>query len=136
MNRDRIFSATNSYLVGTFAVFLLALSGCAAVTPAQYKRVTLGVWAGWNGYLDKEIAPGVHVVEVTQIGGYVHNMDVLKAHWLRRANELCPNGYTGGYEVILPYQAKLEELRCDRRFCQDYPMVSGIIRCKGATPRR
>ena len=108
----------------------VALAGCAAVQPAPYKRVTLGMWAGWNGYLDKEIEPGVHIVEVTQIGGYVHNMDVLKAHWVRRARELCPSGYTGGYEVILPRHAKLDELRCERNYCQHYPMVSGIIGCK------
>lgn len=111
---------------------LLALTGCAAVQSAPYKKVTLGLWAGWNGYLDREIAPGVHIVEVTQIGGYVHDMEVLKAHWVRRANELCPRGYAGNYEVILPYQAKLDELRCDRNYCQHYPMVSGIIHCKGA----
>jgi len=109
---------------------LFALAGCAAFTPAPYQKAPLGFWAGWNGYLDKEIKPGVYIVEVTQIGGYVHNMEVLKSHWLRRAQELCPKGYTGTFEVISPCDARLEELRCCRSFCQDYPMVSGIIRRK------
>jgi hypothetical protein len=110
---------------------LAFLAGCAAFTSAPYQKAPLGVWAGWNGYLDKEISPGVYIVEVTQIGGYVHDMDVLKKHWLRRASELCPKGYTGNYEVILPAQARIDELRCNLNFCQHYPMVSGIIRRKG-----
>jgi hypothetical protein len=111
-------------------LILCVFSGCAAVQSARYQQATPGTWHAWNGYLDKEIEPGVHIVEVTQIGGYVHDMDVLKANWVRRAREVCPNGYSGTYEVILPHQAKLQELRCDRVYCQQYPMVSGIIRCK------
>lgn len=118
-----------------FIQFLLCLIFCIFSSfnmfkSAPYQQVTLKLWDGLNGYLDKEIAPGVFIVEVTQIGGYVHDMEVLKAHWLRRANELCPNGYTGSFEVILPCQAKLKELRRNRKGLQQYPMVSGIIRTK------
>jgi hypothetical protein len=114
----------------TIIPLLFAFGGCAAFQPAPYKRVTLDNWAGRDGYLDKEIAPGVYVIEVTQIGGYIHDMDVLKQHWLRRAHELCPQGYTGTSEVIPPAQARLPELRCDLVYCQRYPMVSGIVHRK------
>lgn len=112
------------------SLFCIISFASSAPLPAKaiYQRVTLKFWDGHNGYLDKEISPGVYVLEVTQIGGYVHDMEVLKKHWLRRADELCPNGYSGNFEVILPCQAKLGKLRNNLNFAQKYPMVSGIIR--------
>lgn len=84
---------------------------------------------GRHGYLDKEIAPGKYIVEVSQIGGYIRDMDVLKDHWKRRSSELCPSGFSGELEVIDPLNARIEEFRCPQRFCEQYPMVSGIIEC-------
>ena len=114
---------------------LLAFGGCAAVTSVPYQQAKAGWWAGWQGYLDQEIAPGVYIIEVSQIGGYVHDMNVLKAHWARRARELCPNGYSGSCEEILPAQARIKEFRCELVYCQRYPMASGVVHCRGKRER-
>jgi len=111
-------------------ILIFLLVGCGVFTSLPYQQAKQGTMSVWQGYLDKEIAPGVYIVEVCQIGGYNHDMEVLKNHWVRRAKALCHNGYIGNYEVIQPAEAKLEEFRCDLVFCQRYPMVSGVIHCR------
>jgi len=120
----------NRSIILGFSCFIFFALSTPLTASATYQRVTLKFWDGYNGYLDKEISPGVYILEVIQIGGYVHDMEVLKKHWLCRADELCPNGYSGNFEVILPCQAKLGKLRNNLRYAQQYPMVSGIIRAK------
>lgn len=113
-------------------VLALLVVGCSPVT---YKRAALSGFAGQQGYLDRKIADGEYVIEVAQIGGYQFIIDeeaaisTLVSHWKRRASERCPAGYTGEYKVITPINARIQGFRCARRFCQDYPMVSGVVTC-------
>jgi len=117
------------------AVVLSLIGLSAACSPVAYKPVLNEGVEQQNGYLDKEIAPGVYVIEVRQIGGYqfILNYDdtitTFKQHWHRRATELCRAGYVGEPEVLLPAEARLEEFHCNLRYCQDYPIVSGIAYC-------
>ena len=119
-----------------FLVIILFTGILISCSPVEYKRADLSTYAGLHGYLDKEISPGVHIIEVTQRGGYqfINDYDgtisVLNSHWKQRAGELCPNGYIGKSSVIDAYQAKIEEFRCDLRFCQRYPVISGEIKCQ------
>lgn len=76
------------------------------------------------------MAPGSYILEYSQIGGYNYDLELNKRYWQRRAQELCPNGYDGGFEVIDPIDAKIEEFTCPQRFCKQYPLVSGIIKCR------
>lgn len=108
------------------SVIMGILCGCA---PLEYKQADLGIYGGRQGYLDKEIAPNTYVLEVASIGGYNHNIALLRQHWLKRATELCPNGYEGNVETIHPAYAKIEEFVCSQNFCSDYPLVSGVIKC-------
>ena len=112
-------------------LLLLSLSALlASWAAAQYKQADGGFYGGATGYLEREISPGKYVLEYSQIGGYNYDLELNKKYWSRRASELCPSGYTGGYEVIHPANAKISEFVCDRRFCTDYPLVSGVISCK------
>lgn len=114
-------------------IIILFLTGCASTT---YQKADLGFYGGRQGYLDQEIAPGKYVVEVAQIGGYAHAWNPestraqMKENWKKRASELCPQGYRGDYEVIDAYNAKIKEFYCPQRFCQRYPIISGIIECR------
>lgn len=110
----------------------LALTACS---PVEYKPVTGSLLSAKDGYMDEEIAPGVHVIEVRQVGGFqfIFNYDAtittFRQHWHRRAKELCPAGYLGEPEVLSPAEARLEAFSCTTRGCQDYPIVSGIAYC-------
>lgn len=117
------------------AVTLVAgacLLGCA---PVPYQRAEGWAGGGRDGYLDQQIGPGLYVVEVQQIGGYQQIMDhagtmkIYVGYWHRRASELCPGGYTGVPYKIRPYQARILAFRCDLNLCQDYPMISGVVKC-------
>jgi hypothetical protein len=118
----------------TYPTFILValLTGCS---PVPYKPVTGLLGSAKDGYMDREMAPGVHVIEVRQVGGfqfifnYDDTIEAFIRHWHRRAGELCPAGYLGEPEVLLPAEARLEEFLCDSRGCQDYPIVSGIAYC-------
>ncbi len=103
------------------------LTSCA---PAQYKKADLGWYGGQQEYLDKKISEDTYILEYSHIGGYNYSLQVSKGHWETRAKELCPNGYEGGYEVVHPAYARIEEFVCPQRFCGSYPLVSGIIKCK------
>ncbi len=114
------------------AGLLSLLSGCS---PVAYKPVTGTFGDALDGYLDEQIAPGVYVIEVRQVGGYqfIFNYDktisTFKEYWHRRAGELCPAGYLGEPEVLLPAEARIAEFVCSSEECQDYPLVSGIAHC-------
>lgn len=115
-------------------VLVILMSACAS-TPMEYKRADLSMYEGLHGYLDQEISPGVYVIEVTQRGGYQFINDyegtvaLLKSYWFRRAGELCPRGFDGEPSVVKAYQAQIKEIYCDLRFCQNYPVISGMASC-------
>jgi hypothetical protein len=111
----------------TFILITIGIAGCAA---EPYKKADLSWYGGATGYLEKELKPGIYILEYSQIGGYNYNLELNKTYWLKRAKELCPAGYDGGYEVIHPAHAKIPEFECSRRYCTSYPLVSGIIKCK------
>lgn len=110
----------------------LLLAGCS---PVAYKPVSGLTGSDQDGYLDAEIAPGVFVIEIRQIGGFqfILNYDdtitAFRQHWHRRAAELCSAGYLGEPEVLLPAEARLPEFVCTTEECQNYPIVSGIAYC-------
>lgn len=106
------------------------MTSCAA---QQYKKADLSIYGGRTGYLEKEIKLGVFVLEYAQIGGYNFNLELNKKYWVKRAYELCPNGYDGEYKIIHPMDAKIKEFECPQRFCSKYPLVSGVIECKSKT---
>ena len=117
-------------------ITLVALSvSQIACSPVEYKRPTGSSMGNQGGFLDEEVKPGLHVIEVQQIGGYqfIFNNEETKktfiSHWKRRASELCPAGYVGEPEWIQPIDAKIERFRCTLLGCQDYPMLSGYARC-------
>ncbi|WP_430461300.1 hypothetical protein ACQUQU_00520 [Thalassolituus sp. LLYu03] len=110
------------------------LTGAVACTPVDYKPASpLG--ASQDGYLDEEIAPGVFVIEVRQMSGfqfllnYDDTISTFRAHWHRRAGELCAAGYLGEPEVLLPAEARLQQFVCTDKACRNYPLVSGIAYC-------
>ncbi len=105
---------------------LATLSGCA---PAEYKKADFGIYGGRTGYLDKRVAANTYIVEYSQIGGYNYSLETNKVYWEQRARELCPDGYDGSYEIISPANARLEEFIRPQRFCSQYPLVSGVIKC-------
>jgi hypothetical protein len=107
--------------------FAFILFGCAA---EPYKQADLGWYGGATGYREKEIGEGVYVLEYSQIGGYNYNLYRNIEYWERRASELCPSGHEGTYEIIPPIDSRLKEFQCPQRYCQQYPLVSGVIRCK------
>ena len=113
------------YLV--LLVATLLLSSCSIL---PYKKADLSLYAGHEGYLDKELSPGIHLIEVTQYGGYKDNTSLFVPYWHRRAAELCPNGYKGEPQMIYATEAQIEEFVCELRFCQYFPVASGIARCK------
>ena len=126
----------------SFAVMLcisILLAGCSSMTgPMEYVRsepIGKGPGGATPGYLDEEIATGVYIVEVRQIGGYqfiatAENTEhTYISHWKRRAGELCPSGYTGDPTWIRPMDAQISQYRCVARYCQNYPMVSGRVTC-------
>ena len=112
----------------------LMLSGLIACSPVDYKPAD-PMDADRDGYLDEEISPGVFVIEIRQLGGfqfllnYNDTINTFKAHWHRRASELCAAGYLGEPEVLLPSEARLNEFVCTSERCQNYPMVSGVAYC-------
>ena len=65
---------------------MFLLSGCSTT----YKKY--GGW-GAGGYLDEEIEPGKHSIQI--IGTEGDDKKTLREFWHRRASELCPEGYTG-----------------------------------------
>jgi hypothetical protein len=105
----------------------ILLFGCA---PEKYRKADFSFYGGAKGYYDKELKPGVHQLEYAQIGGYNFNLELNKKYWLRRASELCPSGFDGGYKVIHPAYAKTKFFVCPQRYCTKYPIVSGVITCK------
>ena len=115
-----------------YSIFLavaLLLTACATA-PAGYKKADLSAYGVLEGYLEKEIEPGKYILEYSQIGGYNFNLELNKQYWERRASELCPSGYDGEKEVIFPGDAKIKEFVCPQRFCEKYPLVSGVIQCR------
>jgi len=112
--------------------FFLFLSGCS---PVAYKPVSGMLGDDRNGYMDEQIAPGTFVIEIRQLGrlpfilNYDETIRTFKEHWQRRASELCPAGYLGKPEVLLPAEARIEDFRCSTEQCQNYPIVSGIAHC-------
>lgn len=107
----------------------VSLSGC--VSSMEYKRADMdGFFGDPGGYLDKEIAPGVYVIEVLEQGGYSITVNDLVPHWERRAAELCPGGYDGMAEIIYRPEAKIAEFGCSARFCQYWRLASGVARCR------
>ncbi len=118
---------------GLILLSLALIVGCSETI--EYKKADLGFYAGYHGYLDKQIAPDKFIVEVSNRGGYaMHNdregtLSIMEQNWKRRSSELCPKGYTGTSSRILPINAKIEEFQCNLIFCQEYPIISGIIQC-------
>ena len=106
----------------------LSLISCAE-TP--YQKARISGYGGRQGYHDKEIRPHTFLLEYSHIGGNDYNLEKNKEFWHRRASELCPNGYDATLEVIDPINAKFSEFVCPEKFCTKYPLVSGIIQCKG-----
>jgi hypothetical protein len=110
-----------------FVGVLLVGTGCAA---APYKKADMSMYAGRQGYLEKQVGPGKYILEYSHIGGYNYNLELNTKYWTKRATELCPNGFDGKPEAIFPGDAKIKEFVCPQNFCADYPLVSGIIECR------
>lgn len=110
----------------------LVLTACS---PLPYQPIRPGDALSQSGYLDKEIAAGVYVIEVREDSSYRHwlrpdeTLDALKQHWKRRAKELCKHGYQGEGELIISQDARLDEFQCSHLNCATQPLVSGIAYC-------
>lgn len=119
-------------------LFLLCVltTGCA---PLTYQAVDLNGPSGEsqsNGYIDKEIRMGVHIIEVRYenrsafILRHEKTLHEMSDIWHLRASELCRKGYRGKPEVIRPDEARTDEFYCTLEVCQKYPVLSGVAHCK------
>lgn len=124
-------------LVPLIATAITLLNGCASTLP--YTQANLAVERDQrvtDGYVDKVISTGVHVIEVRHedaISLMWHKeqtLNNLKDIWRQRAGELCPKGYQGEPEVIQPDEARTDEFFCTLKVCQKYLLVSGVAYCK------
>lgn len=108
----------------------LLLSACGQI---PYQAIEPGTPGLHSGYLDKEVSPGVHVIEVRHSHRYSLSQEqdlvLMKSHWQRRAAELCLHGYRGEPDVRLPADARLSEFQCSPSSCPQTPLVSGIVWC-------
>ena len=109
---------------------VLLLAGCA--TP-EYQQAALTDGESRIGYADREESTGVHVLEYMQYRGRDYDIELHKKYWIRRAVELCPFGYDGGFEIIEPVDGRIREFDCGEDRCARYALVSGVIRCIEAT---
>jgi hypothetical protein len=123
--------------VPLITIAITILSGCSSNLP--YTQANLEVEREQritDGYVDKEVSAGVHVIEVRHedlIALTIQKektLDNLKSIWRQRAAELCPKGYQGEPEVIQPDEARTDEFFCTLNICQKYLLVSGIAYCK------
>ncbi|WP_300428081.1 hypothetical protein [uncultured Thalassolituus sp.] len=114
---------------------VVVLSACS---PLPYVPADFPAEAGesrTDGYIDKEISKGVHVIEVRQESllaltfSRQKTLKHLTSFWHKRANEVCPGGYQGSPETILPREARTDEFYCTLKVCQKYPLISGVAYC-------
>ena len=119
----------------SIAILFLLVSACS---PLPYVPADFSADAGQqhtDGYIDKEISKGVHVIEVRQESlmamtfSKEKTLKNLSSIWHQRAGEVCPDGYQGTPETILPREARTDEFYCTLQVCQKYPLVSGIAYC-------
>lgn len=88
-----------------------------------------------KGYLDEEVSPGVHAIEVKQPYAWwqfksrEQHVTELKMHWQQRAEELCQHGYQGEPELIIPSEARIEAFQCTTEKCNKQLMISGLAWC-------
>lgn len=101
-----------------------------------YKAAGTNGGAAWvspgyflEGYRDVQIGDGVYIVEYLVSGGYTDPIPTSMEYAMRRAGELCPNGFTQTFAEIGMEDARIEEFRCTARGCLGHPMVSGIVTC-------
>ena len=115
---------------------LFTLAGCA---PLDYQAVQLDSPerpAQTDGYINKEVSEGVHVIEVrheslpAMMLTKERTLSNLKDIWHRRASELCKKGYQGEPEIIRPDEARTDEFYCTLNVCQKYLLASGVAYCK------
>ena len=115
---------------------LFTLAGCA---PLDYQAVQLDSPeqpAQTDGYINKEVSEGVHVIEVrheslpAMMLTKERTLSNLKDIWHRRAPELCKKGYQGEPEIIRPDEARTDEFYCTLNVCQKYLLASGVAYCK------
>ena len=115
---------------------LFTLAGCA---PLDYQAVQLDSPeqpAQTDGYINKEVSEGVHVIEVrheslpAMMLTKERTLSNLKDIWHRRASELCKKGYQGEPEIIRPDEARTDEFYCTLNVCQKYLHASGVAYCK------
>lgn len=117
------------------AVAVLLLTACSQLpyVPADFSADA--PQGTTDGYIDKEISKGVHVIEVRHESllaltfSREKTLNHLKDLWTQRANEVCPGGYQGKPEAIQPNEARTDEFYCTLKVCQRYPLVSGIAYC-------
>lgn len=114
-----------------FSALLLLLGACSPLhfsSTAPNSQVT-------QGSVDKEVSPGVFVIEINQpLPWYSKNSQeqhllALQKSWQQRANELCQYGYQGSPEIIVLADARLQDFQCHSHQCNQHLMVSGIAWC-------
>ena len=118
-----------------FPFLITLLSVLAGCSPFPYQEAQPVAIEASSGYLDEEIAPGVHVVEVRHSApiAAINNQDqrliTMKEQWVRRSQELCKFGYRGAPEVVSSTNARIKAFQCAGASCAQTPLVSGIIWC-------
>lgn len=111
------------------AVLAVLLTSCTAVP--RYHRFENGHEPFYHngGFADEEIRPGVYIVEAYGMGMYSNPSNDLIAVTLRRAKELCPQGYRDDTRIIPSHQAHFELFRCNLRFCYQAPLAQSVVTC-------
>lgn len=117
------------------SLLVISLSIATGCTPLPYQEAQPIAIEASSGYLDEEMAPGVHIVEVRHITpiAVINNQDkrliTMKEQWVRRSQELCKFGYRGAPEVITSANARIKAFQCTGTSCSQSPLVSGVIWC-------
>ncbi len=121
------------------SLFIISITTLSACSPLPYTKAKLSADRSeriTDGYIDKEVSIGVHVIEVRHENAFAltfqkdKTLKNLKSIWNRRAEELCESGHQGTPEVIQPDEARTDEFFCTLEICQKYLLVSGIAYCK------
>ena len=112
-------------------LLIFILSACSS---GEYKKASLAFYNGYDGYFETQFEANKYILEYNNTsignGSYKKHDEITEQFWLRRASELCPNGFNGKPEMIYRRKAKLDILKTDIMGFNEFRIASGIIECK------
>jgi hypothetical protein len=89
-------------------------------------------------YFHKELSPNVYLIEVAGDSWYASKKTLenqVEASWDRRAEQFCPHGIKSKkFQILDPWKAYFEELRCHEQSCLDAVVGNGTATCNEKEP--